>query len=187
MSLGIVVDGDAEAIALGEITSRLQGCPRQVLRPIYASLQPKASPAQIAKAASPRIELLQARGATRLVVLIDREDRTDSPSAWASAIQIAFGGIGIPGVAVVVKNRKFENWLASHPNALRSMPKRWRVTNGFENAVSPNRADSVVDAEMLLNTIVQGKSRYHKRHDAIRIAQRIGVLDAAANSRAFRS
>jgi len=86
---------------------------------------------------------------------------------------------------VVVKRRKLENWLAADPHALKKMPKRFKVTRSFEKAVSPNKADSVRDAEALLDRIAIGQS-FHKRTDARKIAARQNPLRVAANSRSFR-
>ena len=91
---------------------------------------------------------------------------------------------GVAGVAVAVKNRMYENWLVSDPQALRSMSARFRLTTGQVRSVSNDRADSV-DGLRLLKRIAQGKA-YGKVADAVEIMGRADALRMASNSRSFR-
>lgn len=185
MRIGIVVDGDAESQALKLLTQRISIPGTQLLDPIYANMQPRSTPGQIARSAKPKIDVLTARGVDKIVVLIDKEDRQECPSQFANDIEAAFGAIGCFNIQVAVKNRKFENWLVADVDVFDQLRSRYRVTKTFRKAISPNKADSVPDAESLLNKIVLS-GEYHKRRDA---AQITGLQEAdkmAQNSRSFR-
>ncbi|MGH9834829.1 MAG: DUF4276 family protein [Blastocatellia bacterium] len=120
-----------------------------------------------------------------VVVLVDHEDRKDCPGDWAVELEKAFKSLGYQDVSVAVKNRKFENWLIADVNAFRKMKARYKMTKAFENAVRPDKADLVEDAERLINQIVI-KSEYHKRRDAAKIAQLQELEEAGRHSRSFR-
>ncbi|MBA3731439.1 MAG: DUF4276 family protein [Gammaproteobacteria bacterium] len=117
------------------------------------------------------------------MVLIDLEDRIDCPGSFATSIARAFAHHTNVPVRVVVKHCCFENWLISDPRAL--MGARFKVTKAFESAVAPNKADNVTDATRLLNSIARGKD-YHKRADAVAIANKLNPDAMARNSRSFR-
>jgi len=185
LKIGIVVDGDAESQALKLLTRRIEIEGVQLLNPAYANMQPKSPPGRIARAAVKTVAILRARGATLIVVLIDREDRQECPPEFANQLKRAFAKLGYDDIHVVVKNRTFENWLIADLEALKQLRGRFKVTKTFERTVSPNIADNVVDAEALLNTIVV-KQKYHKRRDATRIMAVQEIRNMAKNSRSFR-
>lgn len=182
--IGILVDGDAEAIALRGIVDRCVdgGC----LTPLYADMQPNASPARIAGAASGRVELLRTRGAQRLVVILDLEKRSACPVTRARALREAFSKRwpDLP-VCVAIKVLSFENWLVASPSSFKSMNARFNVSKAFEKAVAPNKADNVGDPVTLMNRIASG-ARYHKRKDAKVLAAKADLSELQANSRSFR-
>jgi hypothetical protein len=185
LRIGIVVDGDAESQALKLLTQRISIPDTQLLDPIYANMQPRSTPGQIARSAKSKIDVLTARGVDKIVVLIDKEDRLECPSQFASNIEAAFSAIGCPHVEVAVKNRNFENWLIADVDVFNRLRSRYRVTKAFQKAVSPNKADSVPDAESLLNKIVVS-GEYHKRRDAAQITKLQEADKMARNSRSFR-
>ncbi len=187
MKIGIIVDGDAESQALFNLTQNISISGVQILRPIYTDIQPKASAEQIAKKALDRINFLLSKGADRIIVLIDREDAQDCPTDLKNGLECGFVKIGCGEISVVIKNRKFENWLVSDLDALRQMPRRFSLSKAFQNAINPNKADQIVDAEHLLNTIVTSRGpQYHKRKDAQNITAKQNPLRIACNSRSFR-
>ena len=187
MKIGIVVDGLGEFQSLPEICARL--CLRpgdQLLAPVHARLQPKSAPGRIAEGVLKKLDLLRKRGADVVLLLIDREDRPDCAPEFAQAIETAFVAMG-EQVHVVVKNRKFENWLIADPKALASHKKRFKPTEVFRKHVRPNKADNVADATALLNQIcVKGKGFYHKTQDPPRILEKMDITEAGKNSRSFR-
>lgn len=148
-------------------------------------MHPKATPRQIAKAASSSANILLSQGIDRLVVLMDREDNTDCPSKISTNVAAAFTKLGFTEVYVVIKDKKFENWLIADPLALKQYPRRFNVNKSFERKVSRNKADNVPDAEALSNTACKGGA-FHKRKDASEIARAQSVTNVAANSRSFR-
>ncbi len=187
MKIGIIVDGDAESQALFNLTQNINIGNTQIIKPIYADIQPKASFEQIAKKALKSIGFLRGKNADKIIVFIDREDSETCPTEIKNNLEEAFKTIANEEIEVVVKNRKFENWLCADVEALRKMPKRFSVTNAFENQVKNNKADSIKDAEKLLDTIIIPKeSQYHKRKDAQNITAKQNILNIACNSRSFR-
>ena len=184
MSIGLIVDGQAEPDALWELRGKLQAG-QSMIRPLYADLQPKAAPGQIARKALSRVKMLRHRSAEPIVLLIDREDQAECPPKLAGDIQDALTRLGEPDVLVVVRNRSFENWLIADVDGLASLRGRFRPTQTFRNRVVPNKADSVADGASLLNRICIGTT-YHKRHDPPRILKASDVGAMAKNSRSFR-
>lgn len=185
MKIGIVVDGREESQALKNLTQRLSRPDRQILSPRYADMQPKASPAQIVRAAIKQVRELINEDVERIFVLMDREDNEKCATEIKDEIERTFEKFDYKQVKVVIKNRKFENWLIADLEALKKMPKRFNLTKSFRTSVEPNKADNVNDAEALLNTIAV-KTNYHKRKDAAAITQHQNELRIALNSRSFR-
>ncbi len=148
-------------------------------------MQPHAPPGQIALAATKKLATLRADGAQTFVVLIDCEDPGRCPCEFAKSIQQALVSLGWPGVHVVVKTLKFENWLIADVDALKGMRGRFQVTKRFEERVTPDKADNVVDATAELRHLSKGDA-YHKRKDALEIAEHQEPCRVAENSRSFR-
>jgi len=187
VKIGIIVDGLGEFEALPEIRAKL--CLRpgdRLLDPAHARLQPKSAPDQIAKSALSRVNMLKKRGAEMVLLLIDREDREDCAPEFAQGIEAALEGMG-EQVHVVVKDRKFENWLIADPAGLARLKGKFKPTKAFENRVRPNKADNVADAKDLLDQIcVKGKGSYHKTQDPPRILEKMDITEVGKNSRSFR-
>jgi hypothetical protein len=184
MTIGTIVDGQAEALSYPYLFKRIAIRGVSLLSPIYADMQPKATPAQIVKAAASRLNLAVARGADRQLVLLDLEDRKECPGDFAEAITKALHAAGFVNAMALVKRTCFENWLVADPDALSEMPARFDVQEWFRNAVIPNKADSV-KAESLLARICH-KDSYNKRSDPPRILSRAHPERIARNSRSFR-
>ncbi|MCR9141155.1 MAG: DUF4276 family protein [bacterium] len=189
MKISLIVDGQAESQALPGLLRRIQ-LPQGVrlLNPIYADMQPKASPDQIARAAIDRMKLVRNQKADRTIVLIDlenQEERGMCAPSFAESVQQAFTKKKVGNVQVIIKNRKFENWLIADPDALLNMRARFSISKKQRSQIEPNLADSISDATELLNRMVK-QAAYHKRKDPVIICQKVDPLKVAANSRSFR-
>ena len=92
--------------------------------------------------------------------------------------------MNISDCAVVIKNRKLENWAIADLDALSSHPERFKVNAAARRAVEPNKAD-VIDAEELLKRLCQ-KVEYSKVKDSERIFSIADPTRIALHSRSFR-
>lgn len=183
--IGIVVDGAAESQALKLLTQRINIKDTQLLKPRYTDIQPKATPRQIARKAMNTISILLAEGAVKVVVLMDREDNAKCATELAKEIEEAFTALGGTNISVVIKNRKFENWLIADIDALRKLPNKFAITEGFRKRVAPDKADNVADAEAALKSISKTNS-YQKGRDDRLITEKQDEAKIACNSRSFR-
>lgn len=183
----MIVEGEGEIFALEKLVSRVKLTNSIIQRPLRADLQPKATSEVIARSAARQVQLCVSRGVNRVVVLIDREN-SPCPVAFCKEIEDAFNKIyakcGLD-FRVVVKDRMIENWLISDVSALRQMSARFQVTQAFERAVSPDKADTVESPVQLLNSIAK-KIQYRKGSDPLAICERQDPLRVAGNSRSFR-
>jgi len=185
--VGIIVDGQGEVQALPLLLVRI-GSPHTILQPVLSDVQPLAPLAQIALRVAKRVRLLHAKGAERIVLLLDRESRNGCPGALASALSVLIADrAGLPAdvILVVIKDRTFENWLIADPDALRSCSGLFEPSHRFERHIAPDRADHVEALGLLKAWTAKGQS-YHKIKAACAICSRLAPLTAAANSRSFR-
>jgi hypothetical protein len=127
---------------------------------------------------------VRGQGVGKVVVLIDREDRSDCPGALAAAIQARIARETDVEVAVVIKDAAFENWLVADVDAVRSLKQRFDLSNNTQNAVQPNKADKCPALELLKRS-TQGSS-YDKVEDSKRILARADATRIATHSRSFR-
>ncbi len=185
MRIGVVVDGRSEFSALPKLKLQIEDISGNTIAEIVkADIHPMATAAVIARAAAERISVLQMRNVDCVVVLVDREDRPECPGALAEQIRERIQPRAPMPVAVVIKDRTFENWLVSDPDALLGMRARFAVSRGVVNSIRPNKADHI-DAARALRVAARGHA-YEKVKDAGRILERADVLRMAANSRSFR-
>lgn len=188
MKIGVIIEDGKGVEALAILTRKIQDSNPSVtiLSPKFAKMHPKASPDLIARAASKTIRpLLDIHRVDRVVVLIDREDRSECPGDWAGQIELALERQKCPAL-VVIKNRKFENWLVADVEAFEKI-STFQVTKSFRNKIVPNKADQIDDAEAHINSIIRDKKkRYRKNEDARRIAEEQDIQRAACNSRSYR-
>jgi hypothetical protein len=186
MRIGFVVDGQAEFRALPLLLAKVV-CPNTLLGTIYMDLQPHAPLGQIARRVVTRLPVLESKGVTKVVVLIDRENN-QCPGQWANEIQQAIEGMyrrsQIQQFAVVGKVRCFENWLVSDASAFGCIPRRFQPDSSRLQEICNNRADSV-DAQALLRRWAIDKS-YNKVDDAVRILAHADPAKMAKGSRSFR-
>lgn len=183
MKIGIIVDGSEEQSTFGIVVSKIQIEGIHIVKPLYASIAPKATPLQIAKAAESRIKILHATGVQKIIVSIDLEDLNECPGSRAKNLEEAFSKLGYKNISVVIKNRKFENWIIADIDNLKGH-KLFNVSNSMEGRLK--NCDSIQDAVKELNKMKGVNGYYHKTKDGNSLAKSINPLNIAANSRSFR-
>jgi len=187
MKIGFVVDGEAEFRSFAKLYSRLS-TKHTLLNPLRTDIQPLSSAKQIAAVVDSPINILRGKQASLIVILIDREDRSECPGQWATKIEAEvktrYSFMQNCRFAVVVKNTCYENWLISDTNVFINMPKRFNLSQKRISQVVPGKADKV-DAQSVLKEAAIQKS-YDKIADAVHIMTHANPLIMAANSRSFR-
>jgi hypothetical protein len=185
--LGILVDGKAEFESLQLVTNKLSGVGR-ILKPLHCDMQPYAPLPQIAYSVQRRIPILLGKGAEAILVLLDKENRQDCTVSLAKQLEqeIRKRLANTPGVPVhvVLKVRKFENWLIADPGPYKLLAGLFQHPQRIENAVIPDRADNL-DALSLINTCTKS-GKFNKVSIAKQICSRQDPEEAAKNSRSYR-
>lgn len=184
---GILVDGQSEFEGLPFLMTRLRAAGR-ILKPLRCDMQPYAPLPQIAYAVQRRIPILLAKGAETVVVLLDKEDRSECTGSLATNLEheIRTRLANTPGVLVhvVLKVRKFENWLIADPEPYRRHAGLFQHPERIENAVVPNKADNV-DALSLITACTKS-GQFNKVTVAKQICTGQDPEVAARNSRSYR-
>lgn len=187
MRVSIITEGVSEYSSLPLIRDQLRSRTGSVIStPLKVNVAPDAPPIVVARECKSRVLIARAsQRANLILVLLDREQQEQSCGAIATSIREALGRTcgGASDIAVVVKDRLFENWLIADLDALRSQPRRFSVTPAMQRAVEPNRADRA-PAMALMKRAVNGD--YDKVKDSARILERMNVGSAAQHSRSFR-
>lgn len=183
--IGVVVEGIGEIETVRAYISKIDQSLKVFGRPLYADLQPKANPKVIVAAARNVINQLRRRGATKVVVIIDLEDRP-CPVQFANELKEAFCSAH-PDllIAPVVKHHCLENWMIGDPGALRKMQKRFNKFESIENAIKRGGADMVKDPLKLLDGCAI-KTSFHKTMDPPRIAAHQDIDKLSISSRSFK-
>ena len=189
MKIGILVEGEGEFHGFPHLILRLSSQHTILPRPwFYNKIQPQDTPAQIAYSASKKFSILLAKGVTLIVIVIDKESRSECTGELAAAIEkeakkrlASFTDSA--DVRVVLKVTKLENWLVADPQALRELKGLFENVERIEKQVT-GRADSV-DAHALLKTCSR-KQSYDKKAGAIEICKKLDPERARRNSRSFR-
>jgi len=188
MKIGILVDGLAEYHSLPKLLPRLETSHQVLSQPLKCDIQPFSTPAQMALAASKKFQILLAKGAESIVILIDKETRPDCTvelvrsverEAQARLREISAG----VNLQVVLKVSMFENWLIADPEALGGLAGLFENVERVEKQVK-GRADSA-DALSLLKACSRERV-YDKVKGAMAICPRLDPERAAGNSRSFR-
>jgi Domain of unknown function (DUF4276) len=183
----MIVDGQAEFRTLRSIFPRIR-TRATLMGPLWADLQPGGGIPKIVRAASPALKALASKGAQRILILLDHENRPQCVPTWRAALEAAFDrasrNAGVADVKVVLKVRMYENWLISDPAAIKSMPRRFNLSNAHESQIAPDRADRA-DALHILKTAARGVE-YHKVRDAMALMAKFDPYVGAGNSRSFR-
>ena len=184
MRVGFIVDGEAEFRSLQHIYPRM-GVTDVLLAPLKSDIQPLAPLPRIAASIRVPLRVMRSRGADLVIVLIDRENRDDCPGTFAATLRTLLSGYcPAPKVEVVIKDRRFENWLVADPDVFQHLRGRFRFEAGHRSQVEPNKADSI-DAFQLLKRIVKHHD-YSKVKDAVQIFTYAEPERMARNSRSFR-
>jgi len=187
MKIGLLVDGQAEFQGLRHLLPRL-GSPHQILPPLYCDIQPFSNPAQMALRAKKKFPILLARGAEKILILIDKESRPECTGDLVRQIENA-SRAQLSALApevdlgVVLKVSTLENWLIADPLALRDLPGLVENPDRIQKQVT-GRADAV-DALGLLKSCWR-KRPFNKPECAVAICRRMDPTRAAKNSRSFR-
>lgn len=185
MRIGIICDGDAESQVLRLLTKQVRNKNTYIANPVYANMQPKSSCKQIVKASDSAISLLKQQQVEKIIVIIDFEDKNDCCIRCVrelnSEYQKCYQDINL---IVVIKYRRFENWLISDYKAVASL-KKFAGIKQKARYIAPDKADHVEDATKLLNSICNG-GEYTKRKDAFAICKKSNIDEMAKNSRSFR-
>lgn len=186
--VAIITEGESEWGALPTLFAQLAAATGSAfLTPVLLKVQPDGPPAKIARECKRVFRLLEEKRVTKVVVVLDREQRQESSGELAQAIDAAIRstcGFSFE-LFVVMKDRAFENWVLADLEALRSQRSRFEVSASLERAVAPNRADRT-DALDLLKHATRGGASYDKRQDSKRTLQKADILRIASNSRSFR-
>lgn len=188
MKLGILVDGQAEYHSLPLILDKIE-TDVQVLTPLYCDMQPHAPPAQIAYVAMKKMHMLLRRGISKVVVLIDRENRRECVPGMKNAIERELRDRLIqvdPNVEVfvVLKVRAFENWLIADPKAFAKLRGMFQYRKRIEKAVVPDKADNLDALDLLKRCSRNGC--FEKVKGAKAVCKNLDPRRAAENSRSFR-
>lgn len=182
MTIGIIVEGQEESQSLAHITTKITIEGVTIRKPLYAPIQPKATPGQIAKAIESRLKILGT--VDRILILIDLEDLDVCPGERAQVLEDAVRRMGYDNMHVVIKHRKFENWLIADCTALGQLTN-FSLTKSFVHQVT-GKADNVPDAVELLSSIKKDRRSFHKTHDGTAIAKKVRPETIALHSRSFR-
>ena len=187
--IAVITEGESEWGAIPMIYQQLRDATGSTfLNPVRLKVQPDGPAAKIARECKSVFKVLAEKGVSLAVLVLDRELKPESAGEIAQAIDSA---IRVDCVfpfelAVVMKDRAFENWVIADLDALRAQPGRFDVTSALERAVSPDRADRVVALDHLKKALRGTSSSYDKRQDSKRTLGKADVIRMAANSRSFR-
>jgi hypothetical protein len=185
--LGILVDGQAEFESLPLLIKRLNFGGR-LLKPLRCDMQPYAPLPQIAYAVQRRIPILLDKGADSILVLLDKENRSECTGLLARQLEqeIRTRLTDAPGVLVhvVLKVRKFENWLVADAEPYRRQPGLFQHPERIKSAVTPDKADNL-DALALITSCTKSR-HFNKVTIAKQVCSRQDPYQAAKNSRSYR-
>ncbi|GAA2007740.1 DUF4276 family protein [Microbacterium ulmi] len=187
--IAIITEGESEWGALPTLYQQLRDATgASFLHPILLKVQPDGPPAKIARECKTAFKLLAEKRVTLVVVVLDREERSEPAGELARQIEDAIRDACHFSfdLAVVMKDRAFENWVVADLDALRAQPSRFNVTAAVERAVSPDRADRIAALDQLKRALRGSNVTYDKRQDSKRTFEKADVLRIAANSRSFR-
>ena len=143
-TVGLVVEGDAEFEALPRLHKKklVAGCP-----PLKATnlggVGSDVTPSAIAKRSVGSVMLHQIAGRSKVVLVIDREQRADCSGAFATAVREALHkelqakGKPTTDVHVVVADRAFEGWILADAKGLHERRKLKQAPsfNRFEGSM----------------------------------------------------
>ena len=182
MTVGIIVEGQEESQSLAHITAKITIEGVIIRKPLYAPIEPKATPGQIAKALESRLKILGV--IDRVLILIDLENLDACPGERAQVLEQAVRKMGYDNIHVIIKQHKFENWLLADCDALQQLTN-FTLTKTFVRQVT-GKADSIPDAVRLLSSVKNDKRSFHKTQDGTAVARKANPETIALHSRSFR-
>ncbi|MFL0276556.1 DUF4276 family protein [Mycobacterium sp. SMC-19] len=185
MRIALITEGASEFKALPQLFPQLQQkMPRRsrIVRILRANITPDAPHPQVISSCRPALKIAS-NIADMAIVLLDREQQQNCPGDIAAKLEERFKKAACIDIRVVLKDRKFENWLISDLVGLKSHPARFNYDNALSRRVHPDKADRI-DAERELKRISGGK--YDKIPDGNRLCKTASVDRIAHNSRSFR-
>lgn len=152
---GLIVEGDAEFIALPQLATKnlVHGCP-----PVRAinlgGVGSDILPVGVARKLRPKILQHRAAGRRPIVVCIDREQRTVSATEFAAQIMRELATLvgAITDVHVCIADRAFEAWLLADARGLHrsGLFKRPPTFFRFEGELGKQRGKGVIELTELL-------------------------------------
>src|SRR5262249_28736724 len=159
---GLIVDGRSEFEALPELRVAIEAATlHRFMTPYLLETSPLARLPRLAADCFRAAQILRDRGADSVIVLVDREDREVCPPAIADELRRAMGRRVWANflIQVVVKDKTFENWLISDPDAIAELRGRFSSEGAavIARAVEHGRADEV-NALQLLERATVGPS-----------------------------
>lgn len=185
MTYSVLTEGSSERNALQYLLGKINIGGTTIYKPVYVCTDPKASLQKIVANVVERLKILKRMQiADKIILLLDLEDLRRCAGDRASEIKDAFIKKGYMNVEVVIKDKKFENWLISDPEILCNNGKFDGIRNKRKR-ILPNRADSVDDAEDLLKQCCKDRD-YQKGTDDIAICRLLRPEVMGENSRSFR-
>lgn len=185
MKIGIITEGRSERSSLEELLKNIDFGKISLIKPLFASIEPKSKPGQIAKAAEAAIRILMGRKCDKIVLILDKEDNPQCTVERVSELENEFSKRDFKIVTVVIKNRQYENWLIADHEAVNSC-KLFSVNTRFINSAGKGNADNVSDPVRLLESIKTNKRSFDKSKDTLSIAKKCNPETMAKNSRSFR-
>lgn len=187
MKIAVLTEGESEYGALPALFEQLAASTGNEFGLILRlPVQPDGPADKIARACKSLFAVLSAKGAESVIIVLDREARSQAPGRIAEQVYEAVArhcDFGFD-VDVVIKDRSFENWVIADVDALKAQRARFNVTTRLTNAVVPDRADSANALELLKQATIG--SSYDKRVDSARTLRKVRIERLAANSRSFR-
>ncbi|MEV6368739.1 DUF4276 family protein [Micromonospora musae] len=188
MKVFVITEGVSEYRGLPKLSSQIQASCRHTLKVLKTNVPSDVPISKIVRRSISNVLLAFAENADLVVLLLDREEQDSCCGKVAESIRQelarSVGDQYSDKIYVVLKDRKFENWLVADLDALKAQPARFKVTPSVVKKVAPNKADTI-DAEKLIKSIVIG-GNYEKVADSGRICERLNLEQAAVNSRSFR-
>ncbi len=158
-TLGLIVEGDAEVAAFPLLhkSTLIAGCP-----PLKATnlggVGSDRKPEGIAKLIAPKVIAHQIAGRTKVVICIDREQRTLCAPGFATTVlealkeELKQRNKSWTDVHVIIADRTFEAWLLADAKGLhqRKSFKRPPNFNSFEGQLGERQLKGVVELTTLL-------------------------------------
>jgi len=183
--LGLVVEGQADFYAIPVL---LETAGIRHAKPFV--LHGQAVNCDVRKLVELRIarvvQIAVLKQVSQVLVIIDRENRTQCPGAFAQEVERHINAVmtsnyaygGSPPIRVVCADRKLENWLIADPEGLHTHNY---VVRDLSRKVGAN-ADAK-DGVALLKWAYRPGRYYHKTRDAPSLAAKVNVTDSSVRRR----